>query len=269
LDESVREPRTGDSIGEDRHPIDNASKSALVDKLRDEIIESQKARADLSKWKLILIAAIGGAALGLGEKADPAGAATTRGILALFALLPLACLYVDVVCIHNDLRMMVIGRFLRMETASDVGRYEEFCEKFRRVFGLENFALTGTTVVISAVVAAIGFSAHGGQGSLGMSPDSINDLLVISAAAVLAVSGWLFLWKTVRLKDLANDTLSHGWAMSQWTVAVFCVLGVVFTLVPVLPAEILGKPSSQVSAAVFAVLALVSALIGIKNHTKA
>ncbi len=35
--------------------------------LRDEIIESQKARADLFKWKIILVAAIGAAVLGVGD----------------------------------------------------------------------------------------------------------------------------------------------------------------------------------------------------------
>lgn len=39
----------------------------MIDKLRDEIIESQKARTDLMKWKLILVAAIGAAGFGIGS----------------------------------------------------------------------------------------------------------------------------------------------------------------------------------------------------------
>ena len=39
----------------------------MIEKLRDEIIESQKARTELMKWKLILVAAIGGASLGIGS----------------------------------------------------------------------------------------------------------------------------------------------------------------------------------------------------------
>lgn len=45
----------------------------MIDKLRDEIIESQKARTDLMKWKLILVAAIGAAGFGIGSNV-PQGA---------------------------------------------------------------------------------------------------------------------------------------------------------------------------------------------------
>ncbi len=56
--------------------------------LRDEIIESEKARADLMKWKFIAVAAIGAAALGVcvtgstGDKPE-----------YLMCLVPLVCVY--------------------------------------------------------------------------------------------------------------------------------------------------------------------------------
>jgi hypothetical protein len=42
----------------------------MIDKLRDEIIESQKAKTDLLKWKLILVAGIGAAVLGFGSSSQ-------------------------------------------------------------------------------------------------------------------------------------------------------------------------------------------------------
>lgn len=60
--------------------------------LRDEIIESPKARADLFKWKIILVAAIRAAVLGA---ADPLGGTARAGQ--------------DILCAHMNLRIRVIG----------------------------------------------------------------------------------------------------------------------------------------------------------------
>ena len=79
--------------------------------LRDEIIESQKARADLFKWKIILVAAIGAAALGLGATGLGGERAGTHQYL--LCLVPLVCVYTDVLCAHINLRIRVIGHFLR------------------------------------------------------------------------------------------------------------------------------------------------------------
>ena len=86
--------------------------------LRDEIIESQKARADLFKWKIILVAAIGAAVLGVG---DPLAAGKTAGeddMVSkreyLLCLVPLVCVYTDILCAHMNLRIRVIGQFLRI-----------------------------------------------------------------------------------------------------------------------------------------------------------
>jgi hypothetical protein len=69
-----------------------------VDTLRTELIESQKARSDLLKWKLLIVAAAGGSALGFSgpEKSDNAHFA--------LAVLPLACAYVDLLCRSLSLR---------------------------------------------------------------------------------------------------------------------------------------------------------------------
>jgi hypothetical protein len=90
--------------------------------------ESQKTRTDLLKWKIILVAAIGGAGLGLGS--------TAGTNYYLFCLIPLVCVYVDILCSHMNLRIMVIGRFLWMTALAGIKnptelQYESFVEKAR------------------------------------------------------------------------------------------------------------------------------------------
>jgi hypothetical protein len=65
--------------------------------LRNEVIESQKARTDLFKGKIILVAAIGAAGLGIGN--------TTGKNYNLLCLIPLVCVYVDILCSHMNLRI--------------------------------------------------------------------------------------------------------------------------------------------------------------------
>lgn len=144
------------------------SRGAAMDAkdLRTEIIESQKFKVDLLKWKLLLAAGLGGAGLGgagLGAAAqtaaragDQAAAQAGSGMPLLLALIPLVCAFVDVVCYHNDLRIMVIARFLRTDphAGSFARAYERLCLKHRRFFVLEGFALYWATLALSVLVAA-------------------------------------------------------------------------------------------------------------------
>ena len=71
--------------------------------LRDEIIEAEKARTDLLKWKLIIVSGLGGAGLGF------TGQSSVPGALYVLLLIPAVCLYVDLMCRHLTLRIMVVG----------------------------------------------------------------------------------------------------------------------------------------------------------------
>src|SRR5215468_7511337 len=121
--------------------------SDVVGALRSEIVESQKSRIDLFKWKILLIAALGAVAFGIGKD-------NATGIPVLLGFIPLLCAYVDILFVHNDLRILVIAAFLRgnANAGSDEARaYEKVCEKHRTSFRLESFALLGTTVLVSAL----------------------------------------------------------------------------------------------------------------------
>jgi hypothetical protein len=79
-----------------------------MEKLRDEILEAEKARSDLLKWKLVLVAAIGTVGLGFGQ--------SEVGHPIVLIGIPLVCAYVDLLCSHLTLRIHVIGNFMRSRT---------------------------------------------------------------------------------------------------------------------------------------------------------
>jgi hypothetical protein len=134
-----------------------------MNKLRDEIIEAQKARFELLKWKLVIVSIVGAAALGIHRE--------THAVLAILALIPLASLYVDIVCYHLALRTIVIGSFLKSFAPDTCGivqtddvkiyrSYEKFAFYARGTkivaFDLEDWALWQSTLVLSAFVFVAG-----------------------------------------------------------------------------------------------------------------
>ena len=128
--------------------------TSTLDSLRTEIIESQKVRSDFLKLKLLICAVVGATALGLSEMG-------AKAPLAL-AVIPLACLYVDLLCRHLSLRNYAIGRFLETSDHSDamIRAYEEYYHKASDGwFSLEGLALVGSTGVVSVIVYFVGMSA--------------------------------------------------------------------------------------------------------------
>jgi hypothetical protein len=142
-----------------------------MDKLREEILQAEQTRSDLLKLKLSLVGAIG--ALGLGFS----GSGTFGHAELVLALVPLVCVYVDLLCRHLTLRIVVIGAFLR--TSMYGGRsgvdafqaYEVFVQNQRweepgdgprggrrRVspFDLEDWALEYSTYLLSVGIFLFG-----------------------------------------------------------------------------------------------------------------
>ena len=65
----------------------------MIRDFRTEIVEAQKGRTDLLKWKLILVAALG--ALGLGINGFSKDAKPALSLDLALCLIPLVCVYVD------------------------------------------------------------------------------------------------------------------------------------------------------------------------------
>ena len=134
----------------------------MFDMLRNEIIEAQKERTDLLKWKLIVVAGLAGIGFGFFSGATGTDAGNLQGNetshLAL-SIIPLACLYVDLLCYNLQVRMMIIGLFMQTYRPSngrtdgeDYCKYEEFCDKNRGAFKLEDWAIEHSTRSISALI---------------------------------------------------------------------------------------------------------------------
>jgi hypothetical protein len=130
-----------------------------MEKLRDEILQAESTRSDLLKWKLGLVGAIGAAGLGFAGSVD-----LQHADLVLCALPPVTT-YVDLLARHLTLRILVIGAFLRTQSAGESAAYqpyEEFAERARNLeggrsaFALEDWALQYSSYGLSAAVTGYG-----------------------------------------------------------------------------------------------------------------
>lgn len=161
--------------------------------LRDEIIESQKVRSELLKWKLLIVSALGAVGLGLsGEGASGEGAVS--GAYLVLLLIPFACFYVDLLCRHLSLRIIVIGTFLRNSDCEDETDYERFVRRTTRmgpgklnVFDLEDWVLGGSTTVLSLLVILAGLILPGIR-----KPEEQNLIIWGESIDMSQVIPWIF-----------------------------------------------------------------------------
>ncbi|VTR70562.1 Glycoside hydrolase 15-related protein (modular protein) [Desulfosarcina cetonica] len=118
--------------------------SGRINKLPDEILNAQSAGVDYLKWKLILVAGLGAAALGSGGN---------KPFYLLLALIPLVCIYVDLLCAGLSVRMIAIGRFYANVHGDS---YECFARHNKMVFRSEDWAQRWSTYAICLAVGGIG-----------------------------------------------------------------------------------------------------------------
>jgi hypothetical protein len=129
----------------------------MLEGFRTEIIEAEKGRIDLLKWKLILIAGLGTVGLGLSSSVKASNSVLSTHLL--LCLIPLVCIYVDSLCQHLQMRILVISEFFQnyqnQQNIDDniiyLHAYEKFCNEVRPVFYLEDWAQQGSTIIFSLV----------------------------------------------------------------------------------------------------------------------
>ncbi len=172
-----------------------------MSEFRTEIIETSKTRTEFLKWKLIGAAGLGAVGLGLTEHTGTAG-----GYLVL-ALIPLVCFYVDVICRHISLRILVVGRFLRLPQAGEQAAYEEFAQLSRNegVFGFEDLALVWSTALLSGLVFLLGLV--GAVPTQGDSSESLTISVLGSSVCLSDVAPPLFMISGV--VGAALTTVNH------------------------------------------------------------
>lgn len=185
----------------------------LEEKLRDEIIETQRAQNDLTKWKLILVAGVGAAAL----KVIPGSNGPKEPLL--LTLIPLVCMFVDTVCFHLGVRIMTIARFLRGRQLSDdatydarsTQEYESYCQRNRQGFAMEGFALLSVTLSLSAAVFLLGFNPTFAE-KLGLCKECTQIPALTIAGATGFVLSILFFAAYRRKTRFLDETLADkGW----------------------------------------------------------
>src|ERR1022692_3350631 len=175
--------------------------------LRQEILQAQQTRSDLLKWKLGLVGAIGAVGLGL------AGSRVSSHADLVLCAVPLVCVYVDLLCRHLSLRILVIGTFLwtpAVDAASEaeasewgvLRAYEEHVQKARELdrrlcprltdrwskhtaFALEDGALTWSTLALSTALLVYGYMVQGSN-----SPDHrlVGAVFIIAGLVGLVAS---------------------------------------------------------------------------------
>lgn len=136
----------------------------MAQELRNEIIESEKAGSDLLRWKLVFTGVLAAVALGLnGGDGRSGDAAPQFPAQLVLCCIPFVCVYVDLLCTHLWLRILVIGRYLRGQQEHELADkeglgYEEFASKadVRHVLSLEEWTLYWSTMILSIGVAVIG-----------------------------------------------------------------------------------------------------------------
>lgn len=122
-----------------------SSRDERSSKLSDEIVATQQSRSEYLKWKLVLVAALGAVGLGLDEKISAAP--------LLLALIPWVCVYVDLLCGSLNARLILIGTFYAKKRHDE---YEEFVQKNRDVFTVEDAALYWSTLALCGILLIFG-----------------------------------------------------------------------------------------------------------------
>ena len=115
-----------------------------------EIIESQKARSDLLKWKVVVVGALAATGLGLVKTRGPG----QRYADLVLCAIPIIAAYIDLLCRHLSLRILVIGAYRRKARVRD--EYEDFAElaRNRNAFQLEDAAVLFSSLLFSLALMA-------------------------------------------------------------------------------------------------------------------
>jgi hypothetical protein len=132
----------------------------MLEAFRNEIIEAEKGRMDLLKWKVLLIAGIGAVGLGFSSSEKEVIPVISRHLL--ICIIPLVCVYVDSLCQHLQIRILVISEFFQhyQDQSKDkemmsFQEYEEFCNKVRPVFYLEDWTQQWATFACSFITLLV------------------------------------------------------------------------------------------------------------------
>ena len=167
----------------------------MIEIFRSELIEAQKSRLDLFKWKLIISAALAGIGLGFvpEKQVDPPSIFSSMHLV--LCIIPLACNYVDLLCVNLQIRILVIGKFFKeikdedIEGISFIKTYETFCGDNSYVFFLDDIAQFWSTYFVSILIFAVGFYHLSLE---------FSTFLVLSGSGIIGIFLTFIIFKTYR-----------------------------------------------------------------------
>jgi hypothetical protein len=139
----------------------------MFDAFRNEIIESKKSRIALFKWKILIVAILGGVSLGIGqvqgEESEPRAllffTLHEQPVHMVIFLIPLICVYVDLLSKHLQIQIFAISKYFQKcdklngeKEFLNFKYYEQYCEKIRKSFKFDEWVQTNSTKIICVLV---------------------------------------------------------------------------------------------------------------------
>lgn len=156
------------------------------DQLRDEVNAFQMSRAELFKWKFVLVGSAMAAGLGFSERV-PMGSAW------VLILTPGLALYCDLLILDYDSRIAVIAAFLRGARDSAVhAAYEEYIvqREFASAWIFGRMALWLSTAAVCSVVVLYGVYLRIVTNVAGSRPEAVT---VVENWWMLVIAGLVWL----------------------------------------------------------------------------
>lgn len=157
--------------------------------LKEEINQTTQSEHDFAKWKLIVVAGIGAAALGLGKDT------LNNNYYWLVIFIPFVCAYIDLHSYQYQTKIMVLARFIREQGEEDpiLCVYEKVCEKFRKdnVFYLGQAANLLASILLTLASAGVVIYKGGETGS-----KFANTLWIGGIALIIGL--WLYHKRVVK-----------------------------------------------------------------------
>lgn len=174
--------------------------------LYQEIIENEKGRLDLFKWKVVLVAGLGAAASGV------VGAKPITPVLPL-ALIPLVCIYVDLLSLDLTLRICVITKYLNLareeeQEPSDAG-YAAFVAKADQMESAPGFFAT-----LCSISRVVGDRLVGRDGT----PSAYTFVFLAQGLSTSALAISVFFWGLFFLPG-----------RDKWVLALSALIGIAAT----------------------------------------
>lgn len=184
--------------------------------LRNELIDTQKVRTDLIKWKLILVSVILAAAFGFTASTEKSN--RLPDIKIILCCIPFICAYVDLQCSALYLRIRGIAAFLRFTEPCDnesriLHEYEKFMYSVRKKFqergklfiksSLQTIAIFWFSRLINIFVALYGVIASiiSKQSTNSFS----NYIILIFGILGILVTEWIFRVSRNRIKIIDEE----------------------------------------------------------------